>query len=76
MSSWSSAYLEAIKELDATQCKLRKADHDRQRYAKRIQFLQARHEIILRELAATRKELYITKTALIACERELFDGNI
>ena len=76
MSSWDSEYWDAIRELDKVQRKLRKADHDRQRHAKRIQFLQARHEIILRELVASRKELYITKTALIACERELFDGNI
>lgn len=35
-------YLRVAKELVTTQDKLRKAEHDRDRYAKRIRFLQAR----------------------------------
>lgn len=57
-----------------THRKLEKADHDRQRYARRIRFLQDRHEILAREYSAIRKERDILKTALTACERMLRDA--
>ena len=53
------------------QRKFRKADHDRQRYAKRIRFLQARHEILSRQYNALRAERDILQSALAACERSL-----
>lgn len=73
MSGWNSELYEVVHDLDETQRKLRKADHDRQRYAKRIRFMQARHEILLREYNAVRKERDILQAALTACERRLHD---
>ena len=35
MSGWDSEYTAVVKELDKEQRKYRKADHDRQRYARR-----------------------------------------
>lgn len=72
--SWSAEYWEVVNELDETQRKFRKADHDRQRYAKRIRFLQARHETLSREYNAVRKERDILKAAITTCERSLYDA--
>lgn len=71
MSSWDNEYWDVVKELDKTQRKLRKADHDRQRYAKRIRFLQAQQEILSRQYNALRAERDILQSALAACERSL-----
>ncbi len=69
MSGWTRELWDGINELDKMQRKYRKADHDRQRYARRIRFLQARHEILAREYHALRVERDILKSALAACER-------
>lgn len=74
MSGWDRELWDATNELDRVQRKYRKADHDRQRYAKRIRFLQARHEILSREYNALRIERNILKSALAACERSLRDA--
>lgn len=74
MSSWDREFYEVVYELDETQRKLRKADHDRQRYARRIRFLQDRHEILAREYSAILKERDILQAALTACERRLHDA--
>lgn len=66
-------YWEIVRELDCEQRKYRKADHDRKRYARRIRFLQARHELLLREYNAMRRERDVLRTALAACERRLLD---
>lgn len=58
----------------ATRRKLEKADHDRQRYAKRITFLQGRHEILAREYRALKIECNILRAALDSCERRLLDA--
>lgn len=71
MSGWNRESLDVIKELDQMQRKFRKADHDRQRYAKRIRFLQAQHEILSRQYNALRAERDILQSALAACERSL-----
>lgn len=76
MSSWDNEYWDVVKELDKTQRKLRKADHDRQRYAQRIRFLQARHEILSREYNALRVERDILQSALTACERSLLQNSL
>ncbi len=55
----------------STARKLEKADHDRQRYKKRIRFLDARHQVICRELHAARKEAEILNTAVNLLERRL-----
>lgn len=61
--------------LHAETCrKLEKADHDRKRYAKRIRYLEARHEVLAAEYRAVKKERDILQTALTACERGLFDA--
>ncbi len=52
-----------------TSCKLQKADHDRKRYAKRIRFIQAQHEVLAREFHALKKERDILQTALTSCEK-------
>lgn len=74
MSRWDRELWDVTNELDRVQRKYRKADHDRQRYAKRIRFLQARHEILSREYNALRIERDILKSALAACERSLQDA--
>lgn len=71
MSAWDREYYDVVRELDETQRKLRKADHDRQRYARRIRFIQARHQMLTREFSAIQKERDILKSALAACERSL-----
>lgn len=71
MSGWSRESLDVIKELDQMRRKFRKADHDRQRYAKRIRFLQAQQEILSRQYNALRAERDILQSALAACERSL-----
>ena len=73
MSSWDNEYRNVVKELDETQRKLRKADHDRQRYARRIRLLQAQQQFLSREYNAMRVERDILKTALESCERRLLD---
>ncbi len=64
-------YLDIVSELDKTKQQLRKADHDRKRYAKRIRYLEARHEVLAGEYRAVKKERDILQTALTACERRL-----
>lgn len=54
MSSWDNEYMAVVKELDKERRKYRKADHDRQRYARRIRFLQEQREILSREYNALR----------------------
>ena len=54
-----------------TKRKLKKADHDRKRYAKRIRFLDSRHEIICREYQAARSEIRILTTAITSLEKRL-----
>lgn len=54
-----------------TKRKLEKADHDRKRYAKRIRFLDSRHEIICREYQAARSEIRILTTAITSLEKRL-----
>ncbi len=64
-------YLDIVSELDKTKQQLRKADHDRKRYAKRIRYLEVRHEVLAGEYRAVKKERDILQTALTACERRL-----
>lgn len=61
------------QEIAEMKKRLQKAEHDRDRYAKRIRFLQLRQEILSREYNAVRVERDILKTALTACERRLND---
>lgn len=61
------------REHAATRRKLEKADHDRQRYARRIRFLDGRHDALCALYRATKKERDILETALNACERSLFE---
>ena len=56
-----------------TRRKLQKAEHDRDRYAKRIRFVQARHEILSREFNAMRQERDILDTCVKILERRLND---
>lgn len=51
--------------------KLEKAEHDRDRYAKRIKFMDARHTVLSRTLRAALKEGQILEAALKACEKAL-----
>ena len=53
------------------EAKLKKADHDRQRYAHRIRLLQAQQQMLSREYNALRIENDILKKALEACERRV-----
>lgn len=71
MSSWDSEYMAVVKALDKEQRKYRKADHDRQRYARRIRLLQAQQEILSREYNALRVERNILIGMLTACEKSL-----
>ena len=54
-----------------TRRKLEKADHDRKRYAKRIRFLDYRHEIMCCEYHAAQAEIHVLKTAVTALEGRL-----
>lgn len=54
-----------------TKQKLKKADHDRKRYANRIRFLDGRHEVMCREYHAARAEIHVLKTAVAALEGRL-----
>lgn len=54
-----------------TKRKLKKADHDRKRYAKRIRFLDYRHEIMCCEYHAAQAEIHVLKTAVTALEGRL-----
>lgn len=56
-----------------TRRKLHKAEHDRDRYAKRIRFIQARHEILSREFNAMRQERDILDSCVTILERRLND---
>lgn len=63
---------EVYTALAEAQRKLGKAEHDRQRYAKRIRILQVQQAILSRETNALRLERDILKTALTACEACLY----
>ena len=54
-----------------TKRKLEKANHDRKRYAKRIRFLDSRHEVMCCEYHAARVEIHVLKTAVTALEGRL-----
>ena len=54
-----------------TRRKLEKAEHDRERYARRIRFLQSRHAILSREYNAIRKERDVLEVSLVSCEKAL-----
>lgn len=71
MSSWDSEYMAVVKALDKERRKYRKADHDRQRYARRIRLLQAQQEMLSREYNALRVERNILIGMLTACEKSL-----
>lgn len=71
MSSWDSEYMAVVKELDKERRKYRKADHDRQRYARRIRFLQEQREILSREYNALRAERDMLNKMLVACEKSM-----
>lgn len=71
MSGWDSEYTAVVKELDKEQRKYRKADHDRQRYARRIRFLQEQREMMSREYNALRAERDLLNTMLVACEKSM-----
>lgn len=71
MSSWDSEYMAVVKALDKEQRKYRKADHDRQRYARRIRLLQAQQEMLSREYNALRAERDLLNTMLVACKKNL-----
>lgn len=68
----SLLYLERRAHAD-TRRKLAKAEHDRERYAKRIRFVQARHEILSREFHAIRKERDILDKCVNTLERMLLN---
>ena len=71
MSSWDNEYMAVVKELDKEQRKYRKADHDRQRYARRIRFLQAQQGVLSREYNALRAERDMLDKMLAACKKNL-----
>ena len=56
-----------------TKRKLEKAIHDRKRYAKRIRFLDGRHEVMCHEYHAAQAEIRALKTAVTALEGRLKD---
>lgn len=58
-----------------TRKKLEKAEHDRDRYAKRIRFLDGRHTVLCREYHAARKETEILRTAVTLLERRLLEND-
>lgn len=57
-----------------TRRKLAKAEHDRERYGRRIRFLQGRHEILAREYRAIRAERNTLNNCVTMLERRLLDG--
>lgn len=71
MSSWDSEYMAVVKALDKEQHKYRKADHDRQRYAQYIRFLQERQKMLLYEYNALRAERDMLDKMLAACKKNL-----
>ena len=54
-----------------TRRKLAKAEHDRERYAKRIRFIQASRDVLAREFRALRAENQILTTSINSLERVL-----
>lgn len=54
-----------------TKRKLEKAIHDRKRYAKRIRFLDGRHEVMCREYHVAQAEIHALKIAVAALEGRL-----
>lgn len=56
-----------------TRRKLAKAEHDRDRYGRRIRFLQGRHEILAREYRAIRAERDTLDNCVTMLERRLLD---
>ena len=63
----AALYLER-RAHSATKLKLKKADHDRLRYARRIELLQSQRDVISRELAAIRDERDILRTCVETLE--------
>lgn len=55
-----------------TRRRLAKAEHDCERYARRIRFLQARHEILVRQFHAVQKERDMLTNCVNTLERMLF----
>lgn len=51
--------------------KLEKAKHDRERYAKRIRFMDERHRVLCALYRAKSKECEILESSLHACESVL-----
>lgn len=66
----SLLYLERRAHAE-TRRKLEKAEHDRDRYARRIRFVQTRHEVLSREFRAIRMERDILNNCIIMLERRL-----
>ena len=62
------------REHAATRRKLEKADHDRQRYARRIRFEAARHSVLCRSLHALESENNTLNGCVTQLERRLLDG--
>jgi len=58
---------------EKTRKRLEKAEHDRERYKRRIRLLDGRHVVICGELRAAVKERDILRVALKACERSLME---
>lgn len=56
-----------------TRRKLAKAEHDRDRYGRRIRFLQGRHKILAREYRAIRAERDTLDNCVTMLERRLLD---
>lgn len=66
----SLLYLERRAHAE-TRRKLAKAEHDRERYAKRIRFIQASRDVLAREFRALRAENQILTTSINSLERVL-----
>ena len=73
MSIWDRELYDTLRELDKNQRKLRKAEHDRDRYARRIRFIQGKHEILCRAFHALQRENGTLNAALNSLERRFFD---
>ncbi len=56
-----------------TRRKLAKAEHDRERYARRIRFVQLRHEALSREFRAIRMECDILNNCVRVLEGRLLN---
>ncbi len=72
----SEEYLSSLLYLERrahaeTRRKLAKAEHDRERYAKRIRFIQASRDVLAREFRALRAENQILTTSINSLERVL-----